>query len=192
MAFWKPGTSKISGEALVGNKSDSKMTVDSHTKPKLSKGVLSMKFMKQKDGSEVTTGKDKKITDNFESKRGKLVCISEYFDFTAEFPGRRSFNGCNKAVERYYEQRLEDLNIRKRTEPTKSETITDEEMLNRYETLVGLPRGPNQGKRQEGRKSNQGSEEQKKRSLATSKGNSQDSDWKSGGNESNKKKKRFR
>lgn len=191
MAFWKPGASKLSGESLEP-KNGSKEAAAPLPKPKLSKGVLGMKFMKQKEESLGTSGKasGNKSMENFESKNGKLVCISEHFDFTAEFPGRRSFNGCNKAVERYYEQKLDDLNYRKRSEQTKSDTITDEEMLNRYETLVGLPRGPNQGKRPEAKKNTDKYDQQKKRSL-DSRSDAQQDARSNSGNDSSKRKKRF-
>jgi hypothetical protein len=71
----------------------------------------------------------------------------EHFDFAAQLPGRRSFNGCNKAVERFYESRMEELKYKKKISVEPSNTISDEEMLKRYENLIGLPRGPNQGQR---------------------------------------------
>jgi len=83
-----------------------------------------------------------------------LACSTEHFDFAAALPGRRSFNGCNKAVERHYEQVLDDLNYKRKASIVKSDTISDEEMLKRYESLIGLPRGPNQGKKPDNRSIN--------------------------------------
>jgi hypothetical protein len=42
---------------------------------------------------------------------------------------------------------MEDLNYKKKISAEPSSTINDEEMLKRYENLIGLPRGPNQGQR---------------------------------------------
>lgn len=65
------------------------------------------------------------------------------------FPGRRSFGGCNKFVERQYDKTLEELfNIKRPSRAiSQQQQPTDEVILKQYETLVSLPRGPNQGKK---------------------------------------------
>ena len=66
------------------------------------------------------------------------------------FPGRRSFGGFNKVVERQFQQYLDDLKYRgkERERATDTTNVDDEEMIKRYSNLIGLPRGPNQGRKQ--------------------------------------------
>lgn len=112
-----------------------------------------MKFMKQKESTTEKKEEKKDVIaiNNGQSSGEGLVCSTEHFDFVAALPGRRSFNGCNKAVERHYEQVLDDLNYKRKTSVVKTDTISDEEMIKRYESLIGLPRGPNQGKKVDNR-----------------------------------------
>lgn len=55
-------------------------------------------------------------------------------------PGRRSFRGFNVVVERNYAKLTGNLPA---IDPA-TITIDEEAMAARYETLIGLPRGPNQ------------------------------------------------
>lgn len=57
----------------------------------------------------------------------------------ASLPGRRSFRGFNPIVERHY-----DTVMNNQRYDSKLATISDEDMVQRYDELVGLPRGPNQ------------------------------------------------
>jgi hypothetical protein len=75
--------------------------------------------------------------------------------------GRRSFGGFNKAVERHYEQMMDEKRFDKASERASKNSVSDTEMLNRYETLIGLPRGPNQGMRPKKEKSNEPEEKEK-------------------------------
>jgi hypothetical protein len=59
--------------------------------------------------------------------------------------GRKSFRGYNLGVEKYCAELADDRRFEK---ASKNESITDEEMAIRYSELTGLPRGPNQGRRQ--------------------------------------------
>lgn len=65
-----------------------------------------------------------------------------------QYPGRRSFGGFNKPVERNYQETLDDLRYQKLSTSKKSSKydVDDNEMVERYKDLIGLPRGPNQGK----------------------------------------------
>lgn len=68
----------------------------------------------------------------------------EDFDIVAGLPGRRSFGGFNPIMEKYYAAALGLAGPT--SQPTSglpSET-TGREMAEHYESLVGLPRGPNQ------------------------------------------------
>lgn len=159
--FWKPGantpskavvtTSKVSEASKSLSKSDE---TKSGGKPTLSKGVLGMKFMKTKEA--LTTAKVSKSSTNShtsaestELSNDILTCVVDSGETNFNFPGRRSFNGCNKIVERRYQQALEELNYSNagNISDKPNETISDEEMLKRYESLISLPRGPNQGRR---------------------------------------------
>lgn len=156
MSFWKPGTPQAPvAKAPAKAATVEKISTSSVVKPKLSKGVMGMKFMKQKETTGDTQIIKSTALENFErSTNSKLECFTEHFDFVAALPGRRSFNGCNKAVERHYEQVLDDLKYKRKITATKSDTISDEDMLKRYESLIGLPRGPSQGKRPDNRSIN--------------------------------------
>ena len=61
--------------------------------------------------------------------------------------GRRSFGGYNKAVERNYEQIIDEKKFNKASEKASKNSVSDAEMLARYENLIGLPRGQSQGMR---------------------------------------------
>lgn len=61
--------------------------------------------------------------------------------------GRRSFGGFNKAVERNYEQIIDEKRFNKASEKASKNSVSDAEMLVRYESLIGLPRGQSQGMR---------------------------------------------
>ena len=61
--------------------------------------------------------------------------------------GRRSFGGFNKAVELNYEQIMDEKRFNKASEKAAKSSVSDTEMLARYESLIGLPRGPSQGMR---------------------------------------------
>lgn len=153
--FWKPGNAPpaLNKEILssdkpsidnstVGEKSEKSIT--------LSKSVLNMKFMKRKDESDKIHDEQRRsstFTDQLLSMGNDTYDmnilptkdqISVSFQY---FPGRRSFGGFNRAVERYYHSVIDE----KQLEEVSRDTLTDEEMLKRYENLVGLPRGPNQG-----------------------------------------------
>lgn len=151
--FWKPGMPppKALAPSTVTTAASSSSSVKvNEAKPTLSKAVLGMKFMKKKDESSTKVEPvvtDKNVTKDT-SSTGPASGGSTFKDPYAELPGRRSFNGCNKAVERYYESRLEDLNYKtKSSTSTKELTVSDEDILKRCADLVGLPRGPNQGQR---------------------------------------------
>lgn len=103
-----------------------------------------MKFMKKKDQEEPDKVSEKA---NAESAAPRPQQVVQHD--LQQLPGRRSFNGCNKAVERYYESKMEDLkyNWKKAASSSSSTSATDEEILKRCENLIGLPRGPNQGLR---------------------------------------------
>ena len=153
--------------------------------PKLSKSVLSMKFMQRKETPlEDTTsaGVKRASTPNAitnESKRLKVqpsednladrmevdnaltsptalnpsnVSVSvntSHHHHHVQYPGRRSFGGFNKVVERQYQQFLDDQRYNKMTSGSAllATSKKEDEMIERYEELIGLPRGPNQGKR---------------------------------------------
>lgn len=155
------------GNNSSGSNNDNKSSESSLLKSKLSKSVLGMKFMKTK--VEVSTNQDlnaikasldwkkkqkeddQKSTDvsssSTHSHEINLSCKTDDFNFNAVLPGRRSFNGCNKAMERHYQMQLEQLKFQTSIESniTIASNNMDEEMIKKYEKLVGLPRGPSGG-----------------------------------------------
>ena len=128
----------------------------------LSKSVMSMKFMKRKEdeknqiqdqreklhklqGGNWTNSKA--AADPTNGSQDKLKCVRDYSDLYAALPGRRSFNGCNKAIEKYYQSVVSEKYEQSRNAQALKDTVDDEEMVQRYQDLVGLPRGPSQGKK---------------------------------------------
>lgn len=143
-------------------------------KPILSKSVLSMKFMKRKEESIISEKEERikfeKINnsswidenqqasmqieeDTEDNTESVLKCTVDVGDVFSALPGRRSFGGFNKAVEKHYAQMIDHKRFEKASKPESTGADNDEEMLLRYETLVGLPRGPNQGVRQDAKPS---------------------------------------
>ena len=66
-------------------------------------------------------------------------------DMMSALPGRRSFGGFNKAIERHYSEIMDEKRFNVASSSSAPGAISDQEMLDRYQNLVGLPRGPNQG-----------------------------------------------
>jgi hypothetical protein len=169
MAFWKPGTTQpptktpqksndILSSSATGNKSTEKTI--------LSKSVMGMKFMKKKEESIKIEQAEKikfdkinniswiadevaPITDLMDIDDSELTCVKDDADNFSALPGRRSFGGFNKAVEKHYQQMIDHKRFQTSAKADDAKIVSDEEMLLRYENLVGLPRGPSQGVRQE-------------------------------------------
>ena len=181
MSYWKPGTEKPTNtlnskrndntsvcsdsNTVTDKKKSNNATSKSELHSKLSKSVLGMKFMKTKveilnnqDLNAIKASLDWKkdgtidhfVTNNNQNN-DKLVCKTDNFNFNAVLPGRRSFNGCNKAMERHYQMQLDHLKFQTKMDSNIEANIAttrdtmDEEMIKKYEQLVGLPRGPSGG-----------------------------------------------
>jgi hypothetical protein len=74
------------------------------------------------------------------------LVVEEEEDMMASLPGRRSFGGFNKAVERHYHQVVDSIRYEKETNEQRKSEVSDAEILASYDNLVSLPRGPNQGR----------------------------------------------
>jgi hypothetical protein len=126
------------GDAVVSINAES---IQQQESLKLSDSVMSMKFMKSRQSIGI----------NKESivKSDSISTVSIDLD-DLELPGRRSFGGFNKYVEKYYQMKLDELKLNSimSNSSVKGGGVSDEEMLERYENLVGLPRGPKQSKKQ--------------------------------------------
>jgi M-phase phosphoprotein 6 len=189
-SFWKPGE-KASSDHAPGSANPRSSTPNdgSVQKPTLSKNVMAMKFMKRKADNDSALLEDdekrKKLLDSHWPSSGSSSANNpaecglldgsrfskESGDLMAALPGRRSFGGFNKAVERYYEQIMDEKRFNRAAEKANKNSVSDEEMLARYESLIGLPRGPNQGakqQRQQGKST--GSREQQSNSSAMNSG----------------------
>lgn len=141
MSYWKPkGTSAPNGDRKIEATEE---------KPVLSKSVMAMKFMqkKQTDNTEITAVvvPTTKASSKAPTSKDSVEIRWERDKTSISFPGRRSFGGCNRFIERHYEKSLEDQYNIKLSEREEKNTISEEDMLKRYEELVSLPRGPNQG-----------------------------------------------
>jgi len=78
----------------------------------------------------------------------KLQCTYETEDLFCSLPGRRSFKGFNIIVERQYDSIMSEQRAEKLTKEAIKDTISDEEMVARYENMRALPRGPNMGRKE--------------------------------------------
>ena len=168
--FWKPGSLPPAQGSVSSSGSISKVKIVNEKAElnqekvgvQLSSSVMSMKFMKRKEESDIHRAaereklsqlKDKYLSnedfndsniDTPVERKNEFAISSCVADASLYLPGRRSFGGFNKAVEKHYQSVvLDDINSSRRKND--GVTITDEEMLQRYENLIGLPRGPNQG-----------------------------------------------
>jgi hypothetical protein len=91
------------------------------------------------------------VADGMDIDTDSLRCtvVDVYADVDM-LPGRRSFGGFNKPVERQYTEALDRLLYNAASSSSAvSNGKTDDEILEEYEQLIGLPRGPTQGRRQE-------------------------------------------
>lgn len=73
------------------------------------------------------------------SNTNKIVCTIETTDLLSSLPGRRSFNGFNKCVERAYAECMDAKRYERAVSKSERYGVSDEEMLARYESLIGLP-----------------------------------------------------
>jgi hypothetical protein len=143
----------------------------------LSKAVLGMKFMKRKEEIKAKEYQERQKIHNLQNGNwlssksdqpssssvissvaetkdsASIDCSREVTDLYSTLPGRRSFNGANKAVEKYYQQIINTKYYEAYSKKIKegegdvegSNEARDKEID--YEKLISLPRGPSQGKR---------------------------------------------
>jgi len=90
------------------------------------------------------------------SRGPELQCTFEKTSLWTALPGRRSFGGFNKVIEKWHssvmdtrrqEARYEDKDKGGGGSASGSAMLEDEDMLKKYENLVSLPRGPSMGGR---------------------------------------------
>lgn len=139
MSFKKPNIAA----SMAPTVPDDRKKQINEDKPLLSKSVLGMKFMQKKVVEEENQDAVNSLSTSSSSSNSEVKW--ERDSMQVSFPGRRSFGGCNKFIERHYSKTLEDQYNIKLSDKDSKATISDEEMLKRYEDLISLPRGPNQG-----------------------------------------------
>jgi hypothetical protein len=158
--FWKPGTTLINEQ--TAKESQQHATANSKSpKPNLSKGVMSMKFMARKveiaDEERLEAKKRRKILDSgwssvdttavsedttISGSGEGIVCTAEAEDLFAALPGRRSFGGFNKVVERFYQHSMDTQKFGLGGgNDLEDDNISNEEMASRYSHLIGSPEG---------------------------------------------------
>ena len=71
----------------------------------------------------------------------KIVCTVEKEDLYGALPGRRSFGGFNNVVERFYQNSMDTQKFGLSSEGIEDDNISNEEMMSRYNDLIGLPTG---------------------------------------------------
>lgn len=161
--FWKPGESSPPSSSQQEERTSNLQVKETVTAApaSLSNSVLSMKFMKRKIEAEiqrkVETEKKMKLldpqwslaTDSTEinmpsSPKNSFVHENEN-DFFGIYSGRRSFRSFNNQVEKYCAELADGQRFERAV--SSNESLTDEEMAQRYANLAELPRGPSQGRR---------------------------------------------
>ena len=152
MSFWRPGEIKPKAENVApasATKTTPSPTSSPKAKSRLSDNVMSMKFMKRslERGAKDEGGDE----DHDTNKRYRLIDESLSTSVGAEslrfkdtksptiaYPGRRSFGGFNKVVERQYASILEgqrlDYKYNQKTSTDESD-IDDDELIRRYAAM---------------------------------------------------------
>ena len=192
MAFWKPGQPTPNSASKKANVDEQMSPVGrpqgtpesgSKLKTNLSKSVMSMKFMKRKEEiseeeslqlakrakleeADTWTRETEAMDLGGEQSGGNLMCTEvDVFGDVVLLSGRRSYGGFNKPVERFYKDAVDRVFFDKVTS-TEARTVNDEELLEQYQHLVGLPRGPNQSRKPE--KSSKASQSHKHQKSSSS------------------------
>lgn len=113
----------------------------------LSKSVMGMKFMKRSTETDLNDKEDRakrlRLVETMPRQppdrgegEGALYRFEECDDVAA-MPGRLSFGGFNRSVERHYEQAMAAHRYERKV--ANGDVITDEEFVARYTNLIGLP-----------------------------------------------------
>jgi hypothetical protein len=159
--FWKPGAAEPAAVPAVVAGPPAEPPQPPQPAYKMSANLANMKFMKRKEEAAEQNKEEgekrRKLLDAMWTNptpqpiavaqqprggSGKLVCVVEAVDLYSTLPGRRSFGGFNAVVERHYSNALNTS----LDEPSGAMDVEEESILKKYEELVSLPRGPNQGK----------------------------------------------
>ena len=169
MSFWRPG------DAAPPSAPPAPPAEGPGRVSGLSKNVMGMKFMKRKEeGAEQSreeASKRRKLLETVQqlgpqsssamqvdepaagggatssSSSSSSSFTIETTDLYSTLPGRRSFGGFNKVVERNYNEVLDLSADKSKREQQGGAGKSDEEILRQVQGLVGLPRGPGQGKK---------------------------------------------
>ena len=104
-------------------------------------------------GSSSNSSSSSSSSGSSSSRSGAGWYEREDGDMMSALPGRRSFGGFNKAMERHYSEVMDEkrFNAAASSSSGGANAVSDQEMLARYQNLVGLPRGPNQGMKPKGK-----------------------------------------
>ena len=178
-----PAAKAAASESMTEQSSSSSSSSTAEARPQLlslSKSVMGMKFMKR---SAETDQNDKEervkrmhvIESSWQPDKGKGESLGadalyrfEEHDAVAVMPGRISFGGFNKNVERHYEQAMAAHRYKQKV--ARGDVITDEEFVSRYTNLIGLPgrlstqqQAPESGKKEKREKDRSGHTNNKKK-----------------------------
>lgn len=167
MSFWRPGEGKPSPEG--SGKSATKTPPSASPKASLSDNVMGMKFMKrgaeeereEKEWKERedASGKRRRLIEEEERGRGRAGTKLE-IEFTlsettsiSSYPGRRSFGGFNKIVERQYSSILEGKRLdHKYSRKSAEEDVDDDELIERYAAMRNMKNPLSSGEKKKEKK----------------------------------------
>ena len=138
--YWKPGGQQQAPNASTKTTNVTNKDTNTTTTSTLSKSVMSMKFMKRKLDNNNNDNNDnndnvkrRNINDNNDNNDNKTITKITYSNDNSIFstlPGRRSYGGFNKEVERHYEHIMNERRYEKQVTKAIKNTISDEEMAN--------------------------------------------------------------
>jgi hypothetical protein len=110
-----------------------------------------MKFMKRKVDSNIDnddhTDKKRNTGSSDDSRTiAKVVYVNDNSIYST-LPGRRSYGGFNKVIERHYEYIMNEQRYERQVAKANKNTISDEEMAKRYSNLITSSKKSSQGSR---------------------------------------------
>ena len=168
MSFWRPGERKptLTPESAspVATTTQTPPTLSSSPKAKsrLSDNVMSMKFMKRSVEEEEPETKDEEDDEDANKRRrlsggsvgsnvdGTMLEFTLSGHSTVAYPGRRSFGGFNKVVERQYGNILEgqrlDYKYQKKNDDEDGD-VNDDELIRRYAAMRKINLGGSSSKK---------------------------------------------
>lgn len=165
MSFWRPGEGKPSPEGADKSAAKTPPSASPKARLSLSDNVMGMKFMKrgaeeereEKEWKErEDASKRRRLIEEEESRAGTKLeiefTLSEATSISS-YPGRRSFGGFNKIVERQYSSILEGKRLdHKYRNRSAEDDVDDDELIERYAAMRNMKNPLSSGEKKKEKK----------------------------------------